>query len=96
MRSDDEIQSLLPVRVAVGLSQVIGVTVTAGQIATTLKYFSGGSLEIVSGNTASPWGLGYLLGTTETYNANMIGTLYLAASGATAIAHVVMGKTSGN
>lgn len=91
MRSHDDIELLTTQRIAVGLSAIIGVTLIASQTATTWKYFSGGSLEIVNGTSPSPWGLGYIVGTSEIFNCNMTGTFYLAASGATAVVHLVRG-----
>lgn len=90
-----DIHGLEGFRFAVGLSSVIGVTVVSGQIATVFKYFTGGSLEIVSGLTASPWGLGYLFGTTEAVAIDQSTTVYFAASGSTCTVMALRGRSAG-
>jgi len=92
----DEVSSLLPDRIEVGLSSIIGVTVIAGQNAALLKKYSGGSLEIVSplGDTRI-WGAGYLIGNSEVVSVSSAGTFYLAATGSTVVAMILRGKTSG-
>lgn len=79
-----DINALNSGRISVGLSTVIGLTLTATQIAAVIKLVSGGTLEIVSGHTAAPWGLGYYLSATEVVSFGQLnGTVYLCSSGAT-------------
>ena len=69
------------------------------EISMTLKYFSGGSLEIFNaplGNTTGSAngvsaGLGYLLATSEVVNATGAPRYYLCATGATAVAYLLIG-----
>ena len=90
-----DIHDLGGFRVSVGLSSIIGVTVSAGQIATVFKYFTGGSLEIVSGYTASPWGLGYLFSVGEAVQIDQSTTIYFAATGSTAEIMALRGRSAG-
>lgn len=89
----DRVYGLQGLRIFVGLSQIIGVTVAAGQNAAIVKYFSGGSLEI--GGSTLTWGQGYLLDTKEIVSIQSTGTFYLAATGSTVTCMVLKGKTSG-
>lgn len=86
----------------VGLSQVVRLVAGPNQYAQTLKWLSGGSLEIVpiqlSGSSTAAgnaWGKGYLLSTTEVFNVGGPATMYFAASGATALGQMVLGYTAG-
>lgn len=88
----DNIVTLKGERLAVGLSAIIGITLVPGQQVAVLKYFSGGSLEI--GGSALTWGAGYLMGTSEVLNMKSQGTFYLAATGATAVAMLLRGKST--
>lgn len=93
-------------RIAVGLSTIIKVTCTSSyQFANSLKWLSGGSLEIVqpqfsgsstqAGSASLGWGSGYILGTSEVFNVGGPATFYLAATGATAVAAFAIGYTQG-
>lgn len=82
-------------RVSVGLSSVIGVTIVPGQIATVVKYFTGGTLELVNGLTPSPWGMGYVFGSTEALAIDQSTTAYFAATGATVTVMMVRGRSAG-
>ncbi len=102
--NQNEINIIGATRISVGLSQVIRIQGSANQYSTALKYGSGGSLEIVapqlsgtstSVGTSNAWSTGYLLATTEVMSWDGNATIYLAATGATAVAHVTIGYTSG-
>lgn len=93
MSQRDELFGFDGLRLNVGLSQIIGVTVVAGQAAAILKYFSGGSLEV--GGASLTWGAGYLLDTKEVMSFQTSGTFYLAATGSTVTCMMFKGKTSG-
>lgn len=57
-----------------------------------MKLVSGGTLEIVSGFTASPWGLGYYLSATEVVSLGQFsGTIYLCSAGATSTVAILRG-----
>lgn len=93
MAREEDIKALQSRIVAVGLSSIIGITVIPGQIVANLKQFSGGSM-VIGGATLS-WTNGYQLSTGEILNLDCSGTFFLAATGATAIAHLLLGKSSG-
>lgn len=92
----DDIGQLVTEIMTLGLSTIVGITALPFQSAVQLKYLSGGSLEIggtyslsAGASTAFTWGKGYLMGTSEVYSANSIGAIYMAATGATTIVHVI-------
>lgn len=102
--SQNELYVIGATQIPVGLSQVIRIKGDPYQYSTALKYGSGGSLEIVcpqfsGSSTASggtnAWGKGYLLSTSETMAWDGNAVVYLCATGATAVAHVTIGYTSG-
>lgn len=87
-------------QLVIGLSSVLFIPPREKQLSMALKYVSGGSLEIfpspvgaTAGTTATgvSWGSGYLMGTTEVFNVQGAPRFYLAATGATAIAHLALG-----
>lgn len=91
-------------KVAVGLSAIVKIGQMSFQHQLQWKYVSGGSLEIVeppvalSGSSASGWGTGYLVGTSEKFDmlaAKGPACYYLAATAATVVIHCLIGKTSG-
>ena len=97
----EDVGSLLPEKFVIGLSSILGITALAGQNACSVKYASGGSLEIggtaamtTGGITAFTWGNGYLMGTSEIFNANMMGTFYVAATGATVTCFIMRGMNT--
>lgn len=101
-RNQNEVSIIGSTQIPVGLSQVIRVLPSPFQYSTALKIGSGGSLEIVapqlSGTSTAAgnaWTKGYLLGTSEVVSWNGSGVVYLAASGATVVAHLTIGYTSG-
>lgn len=74
-----------------------------GEISSTIKYFGGGSLEIVGaggpslsvGLTSSLAGTGYLLSSLEAFNFEGAAYYYLIATGATATAYFLKGLSQG-
>lgn len=98
----DNISTFGATQFAIGSSQVLRVQASPYQTQTSLKWLSGGSLEIVpiqlSGSSTAAgnaWGKGYLLGTTEVVPWRGDASIYLAATGGTAIAMQYIGYTSG-
>ena len=99
MARTDDVFQFLPQQLVIGLSQIFGVTIGAGQVSVSLKWFSGGTLEIggtyvlssTGVTTAFTWGTGYVLDTTESLSSNMSGNFYLAASGSTVVAMLLRG-----
>lgn len=90
-----DVHGLEGFRFDVGLSAPVGITVQPGQIVTAFKYFSGGTLEIVSGQTTSPWGLGYVFSVGEALEIDSSTTTYFAATGATVTVMALRGKSAG-
>lgn len=92
----DDIGSVIPERLVVGLSSIVGVSAIPFQSAVVIKILAGSSLEIggsyalsSGASTAFTWGAGYLLGTSEVLSFNATGTFYLAATGATVTASIL-------
>ncbi len=97
-----ELSVLGATRITVGLSQIVRVMPGAYQYAEGIKIFSGGgTLEIcppaLSGTStaAGNWGTGYPIGASEVVNLGGPCVFYLAATGATMVATVLLGYTSG-
>jgi hypothetical protein len=91
-----DIANLLPERIIVGPSAIVGVTAFVHQSFVNIKILSGGSLEIggtyalsSGATTAFTWGNGYLLGATEILGFNATGNFFLAATGATVTVFVL-------
>lgn len=87
-----------------GATLAVVMGVTAGQMGSVLKYFSGGSLEIVNcppGSTltgaqlVTANGTGYLFGSQEAVNFDGPARFYLMATGATVIAYYLRGLSAG-
>ncbi len=91
-----------------GYSLALLVSPAPGEIASTLKYFGGGSLEIlqagftqVSAQTQVVFPVqtavaqGYLLATTESLNTDGAARYYLAATGTTTQAYLLRGLSQG-
>ncbi len=96
-----------------GATLAVLISPENGETGSILKYFSGGSLEIVqapvslNGATAAQtWtgaslvnlqalGRTYLMGAGETVNVSGSARYYLMATGATAVAYLLNGLTSG-
>lgn len=103
--TQNEISVISATQVIVGLSQVIRVTPVNQQVSMVVKYGSGGSLELVpvqfsgsstgAGGSNITWGKGYLLSSTDAISAVGPAVFYLAASGATSIAHIAFGYSTG-
>lgn len=81
-----------------GASNALLITPIANQVSMSLKYASGGSLEIfkaVSGGTqpavAISLGAGYPIATTEIVNCSGAPRFFLAATGATTLANLLIG-----
>src|SRR6185437_13330242 len=97
MSANELIYQLGVTQIAVGLS--LNAQFIAPRICKSIsvKYTSGGTLALVQGlgsntyNTAN----GYVLGTSEVVSANGPVTFFLAATGATAIASVILGYAQG-
>lgn len=81
-------------RMYVGLSAVIGVTVTPGQLATTIKHGGGGTLW-AGGPNVDGASLGYLVYTGEAINVDSSGTIYFVSAGATSTLYILRGKSMG-
>lgn len=94
MAQFDDIFNFRGEKVVIGASQILGVTLLAGQKWGTLKYASGGSLEI--GGPSLTFGQGYLVSASEALSFPMTNTFYLAASGATVVSFLLRGLTNGN
>lgn len=90
------IAAFVPERLAVGLSTIVGVTVLAGQVSVSMEMLSGQTLEIVAAPGASVgWGQGFPFPTNAIMSFDSIGTMWLAASGATALVVVLRGRSEG-
>lgn len=103
--SNDSIFGLGATQVIVppGATNAVLVLNVPREIANTLKYLSGGSLEIhgtINGSTmvgaslAPLIGHGYILGTSEAINIAGPARFYLMATGATAVACLIKGLSS--
>lgn len=93
MAREADIHSFEGQRVTIGLSSIIGITLTAGQVATLVKYLSGGTLEF--GGASLSWGQGYVVSANEAVAADSSGTLYACATGSTVVVCILRGKSSG-
>lgn len=80
------------------------VGATAGQLSSTIKYFSGGSLEIIQAPVGTTWagaslvnlqGTGYLMGTSEAVNLSGPVRYYLMATGSTTVCYHIRGLSDG-
>lgn len=94
---NNDVKGITAQRVIVGVSQILGVTVVAGQISSTIGYLSGGSLEV--GGASLTWGKGWLMGSTTTPQGLLpdlsAGTYYLAATGATVTCQIITKLSAG-
>lgn len=102
MATQSDVYSAGSTRISVGLSAIIKVTPLQYQQLSQLKIFSGGgTLEVVptpialSGSSAAGWGLGYPVGASEVVTMNGPAVFYLAATGATMVAALLVGLTAG-
>jgi hypothetical protein len=88
--------------VNVGLSAIVKISGGPYLYATNVKIYSGGgTLEIVppvatlSGTGATGWGIGYAISANETVAFDGPATYYLAATGATMRATILLGYSQG-
>lgn len=92
------IQTIVGSRLTVGLSSIVGVTVQASLSAWQLKNVTGGTLEIGLTAGQTTWGadnpVAYIMQAGEIVNVLGPGTFYIAASGATCVAHILKGFNS--
>lgn len=95
MARDKVLGDLLPSRVFVGLSTLIGITSLPGQQALSLEYLSGGTLEIVSSGASVGWGQGFIVPSNAILSFDVSGTIWLAASSATTTIMVLRGRSQG-
>ena len=86
---------VLPGRVNIGVSTILGVTCLPGQNCLTLEYLSGGTLEIVNPVAGIGVGQGFLVPNNAILTFDLSGILWLASSGATSIAMVIRGRGAG-
>lgn len=93
MAREDDIHGITCGVLTIGLSTIVGITVAPGQLAVSLRYATGGSLEI--GGSGHTWGAGYLMASTEIKDFNCAGTFFLAARGATVTAYIMRGLSAG-
>lgn len=82
--------------IAAGYSLALWVRAQPGEVGSDLKYFTGGSLEIMqvatpgqSGIAQTAAGQGYLMGTTEKQSFSGPASYYLCATGATTQAYLL-------
>lgn len=93
MAREDDIHGITCGVVVVGLSSILGITACPGQVATSMRYGAGGSLEI--GGSGHTWGAGYLFGTSEVKDFNDAGTFFVSARGATVTFYIMRGLSAG-
>lgn len=92
-----------------GATLAVYVSQTAGEVASVLKYLTGGSMEIQpapldSSGMGTTWagaslvpliGNGYLMGTSEALSISGPARYYIMATGATVTCNLLRGKSSG-
>jgi hypothetical protein len=100
--TQNEIGVVGATRFAVGLSGTIRFSPGPQQIVATMKIFSGGgTLEIVecppalTGSSGVLQGTGYPVGASEILQINGPAVMYFAATGATMVVAVMIGRTVG-
>lgn len=103
MANKDDVWGVETAQVVVGTSggffkQITGWT-GPGVNSISVKYFSGGSLEICGTTTQAAFSgasfPGYLMGGAEVVSFGGPAEFYLRATGATTIAYLIKGKTAG-
>lgn len=90
MGKQGDIVTLQSQRIAIGLSSVIGVTVSDYLCGWQFKMTKGGTLEI-GVTSGGGWGAGYAMDLGEICNITGAGTFYMVASGATCMGHLLQG-----
>jgi hypothetical protein len=92
------------ITIPVGATAALCIGSTGGQMANILKYFSGGSLEIINcppgatltgAQLIAAQGTGYLFGSNEAVSWDGPARFYLMATGATVIAYGLGGLSAG-
>ena len=92
MAQSQDVFGLQARTVAVGLSQIIGVTISANVNSALIQTISGGSFMEVGGASLT-WGQGFrYVGIPIAFNCT--GTFYLCSSGSTAVANILFGLSS--
>lgn len=85
--------------VPAGASLAVFVKAAPGEVYSSVKYFSGGSLEIIGASLGQTFsitaGTGYLFGTTEVINIAGAASYFLCATGATVVAYFAKGLSQG-
>jgi hypothetical protein len=90
--------------VPVGATLAVLMTPVAGQNSILLKYFSGGTCEIIgctlgqtlsAADLSSASGSGYLLGSSEILQIDGPARYYLSSTGATTTLMLLIGKSQG-
>lgn len=97
MSSATQVHVIGATRVIIGLSVIVKIGQMDRQSQLQFKHLSGGSLEIVEPGTDG-WGKGYLAGTAEVFSSvTALGPAcyYLAATNATVVVQVLVGRTAG-
>ena len=99
MSTRDEVGSHYPEKLVIPPAVTVEIPVIAGQNAALIKYGSGGSLLIVGHSlpTGSTYAVSqeYLMGTNEVQFSNIMGSIYLLATGATVTCYLLRYRTSG-
>lgn len=85
----------LPQRISVGLSALVGITGLPGQVALSLQYLSGGTLEIASLGASVGWGAGWIIPASSIISGDISGTIWLASSGTTTTVMVLRSRSQG-
>lgn len=95
----DEVGSHYPEKLVIGAGITAEIPVLAGQNAALIKWAGGGSLLIVGQSlpTGSTYAAAqeYLMGTNEVQFSNIMGSIYLMASGSTVTCYLLRYRTSG-
>lgn len=95
MGREQLIGDLLPSRVNVGLSALIGITALPGQLALSLQYLTGGTLEIVSATAPVGAGSGFIMPANVILSFDTTGTIWLSSQSATTTVMVLRGRSQG-
>lgn len=104
--ASDSVYGLVTQRLAIppGATQAVLMVPEPGQNSLLLKYFSGGTLEIIgvtagvtltAAQLVTASGTGYLIGTSEILSLDGPARFYLSSLGATSVLHVITGRSAG-
>lgn len=75
---------------------ILELPAISGQVAVTIKLLTGGTLEIGGPTmTGQTFGTLYPLSSSEVFNMDLAGSLYLYASGATCVVAIARGRSDG-